>query len=267
MRHDRVVQDPGEKLLPYLMREADCSNRQAKRLLDARTVWVNGQMVWMAKHPLEPGDRIAWHDDAFHAPRGNAQLDVLHEDEQLLVIDKPAFLVSVAGKVSAETILRRERGRDAVFPVHRIDRDTTGCLIFARTREARDELLRQFAAREVDKEYEAVVQGRVPWNTRRFTSPIDGKSAVTEARALSRGRYRSHLGLRIETGRKHQIRRHLADAGHPVVGEKQHHASGAGAARQMLHAASVEITHPSRGKRLRIEAPRPRDFVDAIQAL
>ena len=157
--------------------------------------------------------------------------------------------------------------------VHRLDRDTSGCLLLARTADARDGMIPLFEAREVEKTYHVLVLGHWPRNLTRLDNPLDGLSAVSLVRVLKASHDASLLEVRIETGRTHQIRRHTAGAGFPVLGDRQYAtkevalAAARRAPRQMLHAARLAFPHPATGARVDVGAPRPDDFRDLARRL
>jgi 23S rRNA pseudouridine1911/1915/1917 synthase len=231
-------------------------------------------------------------------------LSVLYEDASLLVLDKPAGLVVHPGAGnSTGTLVNALLHHDpqlAALPragiVHRLDKDTSGCLLVARTMQAHAALVAQLAEREIHRQYEAVVVGAlVAGGT--VDAPIDrhgadrlkmavtasGRPAVTHYRL--RQRYRAHtlLQVQLETGRTHQIRVHMAHVRHPIVGDPLYGGGlrlpkGAsdtlidtlrGFRRQALHAERLAFAHPLDGREIVAEAPRPTDLqclVDALQA-
>ena len=265
----REVHRPGP-LLAFLAEAFGCSGRAAKRWLDARRVLVNGRRVWMARHPLQPGDRVEMHDAP--APGREAPLPVLYEDPDVLVVDKPAGLLS-NGSRSVESRLRTLRGEPALTAAHRLDRDTTGCLLFARSDAAREALINAFRAGRVEKDYEALVAGRADRLPREILRPIEGRSARTRVRVLRAGHRASRLRLRIDTGRTHQIRRHLVDEGCPVLGDRAYGTARSlppdlrAVPRPMLHALRLAFPHPVTGVRVEAEAPLPADFRDWLARL
>ncbi|MDI6774953.1 MAG: RluA family pseudouridine synthase [Verrucomicrobiota bacterium] len=262
--------ESGMPLVAFLAQRLRLSKKQAKALLDSRNVFVNGRRVWMAHHALETGDRVA--APLPPGPAARQSIPILFQDDHYLVADKPAGLLSNE-RDSVEVRLRAALGIRSLLAAHRLDRDTSGCLLFAKTVEALARALELFRERRIMKIYHAIVAGRVHPPERIVNTPIEGERAVTRLRVLDSSRLATHLGVKIDTGRTHQIRRHLQSIGHPVLGEK---AYGAGVKlpaefleipRQMLHARIVEFTHPFSGSRLRLEAPLPRDFRACLRRL
>lgn len=224
-------------------------------------------------------------------------IPILYEDDELLVIDKPSgIVVNRANTVSEKTIEDWVRETyhttmDRAGTVHRIDKETSGILLIAKTPEAFGELQRQFKAREVKKTYLALVHGklvpdkgeirapvgRLPWNPQRFGIVPGGKDAVTKYKVLqdivlrSKTMSYSLVELSPETGRTHQIRVHLKYINHPIVGDylyagrKTSRDDRVWAPRVMLHAWKISFTHPATGKTLAIETPVPDDMERIIQ--
>jgi tRNA pseudouridine32 synthase/23S rRNA pseudouridine746 synthase len=207
----------------------------------------------------------------FEAPE--APLALLHEDAHLLVLDKPSGLLTVPAKPPGEQDCLEARLR-AAFPeallVHRLDRDTSGVIAFARTRLAQRHLGWQFERRQVTKSYVARVAGRVAGESGRVDLPLAcdwpnrprqmvtpaGKPAVTDWEVVAREPGATRLRLAPLTGRSHQLRVHLAALGHPILGDPLY-GDPAAAARLQLHAESLGFRHPLGGAHvvLRSEAP------------
>ncbi|WP_017940395.1 MULTISPECIES: 23S rRNA pseudouridine(1911/1915/1917) synthase RluD [unclassified Thioalkalivibrio] len=229
-------------------------------------------------------------------------LDIVYEDAAVLVVNKPAGLVAhpAAGHRDGTLVnaLLHHAPELAQLPragvVHRLDKDTTGLMVVARTPEAQTALVRQLQARSVHREYRALVQGRVisgatidepigrhPVDRKRQAVTAAGKPAVTHYRVAERFPAHTLLNVRLETGRTHQIRVHMAHIRHPIVGDltyggRPRPVKGMGDAakatvaafkRQALHAARLEFEHPETGEPCAFEAPLPEDFEVLLAAL
>ena len=241
-------------------------------------------------------------DTQVHAVAQDIPLDVLYEDAHVLVIDKPAGLVVHPGAGNPEgTLVNALLHRDpalASLPragiVHRLDKDTSGVMVVARTLEAHTALVAQLSAREVHRQYLAVVVGalvsggtadaaidRHPRDRIRMAVREDGRDAVTHFRLRERFHAHTLLECRLETGRTHQIRVHMAHLKHPIVGDPLYGgplrlprgASDAlvaalrGFRRQALHAETLEFRHPASGEPVRTSAPLPEDMRQLLDAL
>jgi 23S rRNA pseudouridine1911/1915/1917 synthase len=217
---------------------------------------------------------------------------ILFEDAVLLVLDKPAGLVVHPGAGHRDDSIVQKlsfKFKDGDWPepnrpgvVHRLDRDTSGVLLLAKTPEALADLSEQFAYRKVEKVYHAIAEGtftaqsgslesflsRHPSSRTRFTVSGQGRWASTQFRVLESLMGAAYVEVRPLTGRSHQIRVHLAHMGHPVMGDTVYGALERPLARrQMLHAKSLMVTHPKTGRRIKWEAPIPADFQEVLKEL
>lgn len=263
-----VGREDEEELIAFLSARLGASRRAAKRLLDERGVFVNGRRVWMARHRLRPGDDVRLQAGIrLIAERAPA---VLLETSGALVVDKPAGRLSNEGDGSVEALMRTARNEPGLRAVHRLDRDTTGCLWLARSEADWAAAVEAFRGLRVRKVYEAIVVGRYPRASDVLDQPVDGQTARTLVERLSANERASRLRLTLETGRTHQIRKHLLAAGHPVAGDRHYGASRALdrefrlLPRQMLHAFELEAVLAD-GTPLRARAPLPPDFRSALR--
>jgi 23S rRNA pseudouridine1911/1915/1917 synthase len=218
-----------------------------------------------------------------------SDLRLVHRDEWLAVVDKPAGVVVHAGPgVKGPTLVDELQpllggGSDPVRPgiVHRLDRDTSGLMIVARSDKAHRRLAAMIKAREVRRAYRALVEGRVPSRSGTIDAPLGRDYRAPERRAV-RGRgareARTHFEVlellpadtlveaRLETGRTHQIRAHFAAIGHPVAGDPRYgHPGRHGLERQFLHSARLGFEHPFTGEEMRFESELPPDLVAALE--
>jgi len=268
------LSDHGATLIAFLAAHQQLSNHKAKALLDARRVFVNGQRIWMARHRLEPGDCVEI--QAADPPSGFtngpvvSRETVLHESSDYLIANKPAGMLA-NGPQSLEFVLRRLLGKPALTAVHRLDRDTSGCLLFAQNAEAETRIRPLFVQHRLRKMYHAIVSGFVPGPEQEITHAIDHRSARTLVRTLDANKRASHLWIELETGRTHQIRRHLVAIGHPLLGDQQYATRREVSPqertirRQMLHAYELAFRHPVTGKPVHAKAPLPNDFTACLR--
>jgi 23S rRNA pseudouridine1911/1915/1917 synthase len=260
-----------EELVAFLAHRLHTSKKGARRLLDARVVFVNEQRVWMARHVLRTGDQVEVHAPAFTSDVEQS-ISILFEDDTCIVANKPAGILS-NGPDSLEERLKSQTRCATLEAVHRMDRDTSGCLLFARHPDAKAAIVELFESHRVTKTYHAIVSGQVPADMREITAPIDGKTAITRLTILSANRIASHLKLSIETGRTHQIRKHMVLIRHPVLGDKvystniQPRPELRRIPRQMLHATSLTFRHPVTGELVRAKAPFPSDYAGCLKML
>jgi 23S rRNA pseudouridine1911/1915/1917 synthase len=280
-----TVEAPAE-LLAYLFAEwPDLKKKQIRTWLKFQAITVNGRPVSQFDHPLVPGDVVAVRSDRFAIPKTvlSSGMKVLFEDATLIVIDKPENLLSVASAAEDEKTayfqltdyLRqgRDNARERIWIVHRLDRETSGLMVFAKTPEAKATL--QGAWEQVTKRYEAVVEGRLPNAEGVFESDLDERNpfkvysappsdftrhAITRYRVLGQNRKLSLVELELETGRRHQIRVQLADVGCPIVGDEKYGARTNPAHRLGLHATGLRFTHPATQQEMSFDSPLPKDL-------
>ena len=271
--------DSGKSLLDYLATRLGLSRRAAKAIIDGRSVWVNRRCVWIAHHALKTGDVVEVPkglgglkgSNGVKGPKGphetKAHVRVLVELKDFVVADKPAGLLSNGGAGSVEAILREQLGEPNLQAVHRLDRDTSGCLLFARSYAAYLAAVEVFKTHRVRKEYRAIVAGKFPYVHQRIDAPLDGQPAVSHVLREVAGPDASFLKVRIDTGRTNQIRRHLASVRFPIVGDRTFGLKHArdprlmAVPRQMLHAAALELPDPViKGGTIKAHSPLPADF-------
>ena len=189
------------------------------------------------------------------------------ENEHYLVCDKPAGLVSCDDPKSVESILREQEKIPTLEAVHRLDRDTTGCLMFAKRHAALEAAIEMFRTHKVSKVYHAVVVGAFKFAHRLVDTPIDGQEAVSRVTREASSSDASFLRVAIETGRTNQIRRHLASIRFPIMGDRVFGLKNARdprlmrVPRQMLHASTLTLPDPLSPKdRISVHSPLPADF-------
>jgi len=283
-----VVQQDG-KLLAWLLEELrPMSRTSVKQLLAQGCISVNDEPTTQFDHPLKPNDRVLiTREGKGPTTRKPEGLPIVYKDDALIVIDKPEGLLSVATEIerrdtafallNAELTAKQE-GRP--FVVHRLDRDTSGLILFARDVEVRDRLQANWEG--VTKTYLAVAEGtpNPPEGMVRnyLTEGRDlrvrasevqregSKHAVTRYKVLeTRGPY-SLLEVVLKTGRKHQIRVHLAGLGCPVIGDEGYGAKTNPVRRLGLHAWKLEFDHPVTGQRLELESPLPKNLKRVVSS-
>ncbi|HEU4774030.1 MAG TPA: 23S rRNA pseudouridine(1911/1915/1917) synthase RluD [Lysobacter sp.] len=267
-------------------------------------VLLDGNVV-RPRDPVRGGETVALHaipDVQTHSEPEDIPLDVLFEDEHVIVIDKPAGLVVHPGAGNPDgtlvnALLHRHPELNALPRagiVHRLDKDTSGVMVVARSLVAHTALVDQLSSREVHRQYLAVVSGalvsggtaiapidRHPRDRVRMAVREDGRDAITHYRLRERFRAHTLLECRLETGRTHQIRVHMAHLKHPIIGDSLYGGSlklprGAndalvaalkGFKRQALHAETLEFVHPVSGEPVRCSAPMPADMQALVKAL
>jgi 23S rRNA pseudouridine1911/1915/1917 synthase len=210
-------------------------------------------------------------------------LEVLYEDASVVVVNKPAGLLTIATEKektrTAYAVLRAylnaRKRPEKLFIVHRLDREASGLLVFAKTSESKEALQSQFKDHSAGRRYVAAVEGRVKQNEiviqtylaenaayRVYSTPNkkNGKLAVTHVKVLKRKSNTSFVEVRLQTGRKHQIRVHLSEQGHPIIGDKVYGSRSNPIRRLALHGVQLEFKHPVSGEHLIFRSVHPKEF-------
>jgi 23S rRNA pseudouridine1911/1915/1917 synthase len=287
----QTVTEP-QALQPFLFTAwPEVKRTKVKQWLKYGAVHVNDKVVTKHDHALAAGDRVsilptkAPPPPTDDLPEGVA---VLYEDDAIIVIHKPPHLLTMATDSEKErtaysflnTYLRdsAHSGRARVWIVHRLDRETSGVLLFAKTEEAKEFL--QTHWQDFEKRYLALVEGAPPANSGTLRGYIDesqphrvfvrngpgpgAREAITHYRVLRHGMGRTLVELTLETGRRHQIRLQLAEIGCPVVGDTKYEAKSNPVRRLALHSAHLRIDHPETGKSMTFESPLPPELAKLL---
>ncbi len=282
---DCFITENESGLLEFLLARIAGKNRNTiKAVLRDRQVSVDGRAVTQFDHPLQRGQevRVRWQKIPLNQLWQGIQ--IVFEDRDLIVIDKPAGLLTVATDTekrrTAYSILsayvKQGDPDNKIFVVHRIDRETSGLLLFAKSAAIQDALQGTWMSTITERVYVAVIKGLIEpaegtitsWLTESSAfkvysskNPGQGKKAITHYQTIASSRDYALLKVSLETGRKHQIRVHMADAGHPVVGDKKYGSTDNPLKRLGLHAQVLAFIHPVDNSPCRFETPVPRQFL------
>lgn len=286
---DHVVgpEASGERLDVWLARFAG-SRAAAQRLIDAGLVLVDGE-ARPKRHAVSAGERVTVAEvpEAAAPAVPDAQFAVVYEDEHLLIVDKPAGVVvhparghraGTLAQALAGRVAGGDPGREGI--VHRLDRDTSGLLVVARSEPVHAALKAALRAREITREYLALVEGRPAARAGTIEAPLgrdrrvrtristdtdEPRAAITHFETEATFPHHTLLRVRLETGRTHQIRAHLKAIGHPVAGDPEYgHRGELGLPRQFLHAERLAFTHPVTGAAIEERSPLPPDLETAL---
>jgi RluA family pseudouridine synthase len=263
----------------------DISRRQARRLVDSGSVFVDGKRLQVCSRPVRAGSVLEVH---LAPPRESPDVRVILADESIVVVDKPAGTPTEATREGAAGTLAhalsdklREAGQDTTFlhAANRLDTDTTGVVLFARSNESARSLAAQLHGQTAVRRYLAVVAGDPKWLRARLDQPLgkakdgsgkvvadaEGAPCLTLATVVARGPDGALVHCAPLTGRTHQLRVHLANTGHPLVGDKKYGRPLRGVPHLGLHALSIAFAHPARPDDglLRVSAPLPPEFLEA----
>lgn len=287
--------DGGARLDVFLTDETDLSRSHIKKLIDGGKVTIGGITAFKAGQTVKTGDEVAFEDEVEtdEVIPQDIPLEVVYEDDEIAVINKQRGLVvhPGAGNKSGTLVnalmyrygdkLSTAYGRVRAGIVHRLDKDTTGLLVVAKTDRAHAALGKQFAEHTVKKLYRAVADGCFARDSGVIDAPIgrdkknrlkmavtpDGRKAVTKYEVLQRFKSCAYVQYELCTGRTHQIRVHSAYIKHPIACDKLYGGSKLGAAGQLLHSASLSFDHPTSGKRMTFDADEPSDFAEILDRL
>ncbi len=271
----------------------ELSRRAAREAVRSGRVDVDGKACDEPGQEVSPDAQLRFHADRPLRRHVKTRLVVLYEDDDVLIVDKPAGLLSVPTEAREKDTLwsralhylqHRYGGRPHAGIVHRLDKETSGALVFARNRAAHHALQDRFRTHAIDREYVALVEG-IPADSGTFDADLvrepglrrsiarpgqEGRRAVTRYRTVENLGNAALVSIRPETGRTHQIRVHFSAGGHPILGDRVYGRPGTGAKaapRQMLHARRLGFPHPKTGENVSAEAPLPDDFEKVLSLL
>jgi 23S rRNA pseudouridine1911/1915/1917 synthase len=281
-----VEDNEGDRLDVFLTRKFPESSRSyIQRLINSGDVKLNGSAT-SSSHSVKIGEQVSlvFHEKISEAVAQDIPLNIIHEDRDILIINKPAGLVvhPACGHESGtlvNAILGYSKGKFQPLLVHRLDKDTSGVMIVAKNERARTSIVKQFQKRVVKKTYLLIAEGRI--NEKKgsidaplgrslqdrkkiVVGPLSKKESVTEFEVIERTANYTLVKAHPLTGRTHQIRSHFAYIGHPIVGDETYGGriviDNKKFKRQMLHAYTISFTHPSLHKTISFQAPVPGDM-------
>lgn len=264
------------------------SRNNIKSLLARGQVSIDGKIVRQYNHRLEPGQEVVVDRSPNWGREVGGGLKVLFEDQHLLVVDKPAGLLTIASDTEKERtayhqlteFVREKNPANRIFIVHRLDRDTSGVMVFAKHEEVKRLFQDNWKDLMTERVYIAVVEGRIDkdgdtvrsWLLETKTKLVyssagrgDGLEAITHYRVLQTSPKYSLLEVHLETGRKNQIRVHMHDIGHPITGDKKYGAQTDPLRRLALHARVLAFRHPLSGEPMRFETEIPSPFAALLR--
>lgn len=272
------------ELMVFLMGQLPGKSRsKIKFMLSGKRVSVDGHPVSQFNHPLKPGQKVELGQPAKPRAQVPREFSIVYEDNDIIIIDKQAGLLSIATqsekRATAYSLLsdyvKRQNRENKVFVVHRLDRETSGILMFARSEEVKVLLQTTWNESILKRTYLAVVEGGAEKPEGKITSYLfEGKSfkvhtspdatkgqiAVTRYKTIKRNKGYSLMEVNLETGRKNQIRVHMEELGCSVAGDKKYGAVSNPLKRLGLHARQLAFVHPVTGKNMNFESPMPKEF-------
>jgi 23S rRNA pseudouridine1911/1915/1917 synthase len=283
-RETHMVVTEQIELMKFLLEKlAGKGRNQIKGILARGQISVEGKKTTQYNHLLEIGQTVAISWSLVENEKPISGLKILFEDEDLIVINKEAGLLSIASeKEKSETAyhllmehVRRKHPKNRVFVVHRLDRDTSGVMMYAKSKEVQQSLQNSWKESVQDRRYVALVEGAVQkpdgtitsWLTESKTlkmysspTPNGGQKAVTHYKVLQKNKNYSLLEIQLETGRKNQIRVHMQELGHSIVGDKKYGSTQNPIGRMGLHALGITFRHPTTDQLMNFETDIPGKF-------
>lgn len=273
-----------DELLSFLLQHVKSGRNAVKSMLSRGQISVGNEIVTQYNHALVPGQVVSVSKEGVSEAAPMAGLTILHEDDDIIVIRKDAGLLSIAAGKSDELTayrqltehVRRTDSRNRIFVVHRLDRDTSGVMMFAKSEEVQQKLQNNWKDQVQERIYVALVEGKVAKEAGTISSwlkesktlkmyssprPGDGQHAITHYKRLQSNREFSLLEVRLETGRKNQIRVHMEELGHPIAGDKKYGARTRTLGRLGLHARVLSFIHPTTDELMKFETDIPKPFL------
>lgn len=272
-------------LMTFLMAQMPNKSRnKIKSLLGNKQVLVDGQVVSQFNHPLTSGQKVEISKERIQKEQKFKEYTIVFEDDDLIVIEKQAGLLSIATEIekraTAYSLLsnhvKKQDISNKIYIVHRLDRETSGLMLFAKSEVVKHHLQETWNDTIIERSYIAVVEGAVEKSEGVITSYLvegktfkvhssqdskRGKKAVTHYTTLKKNKDYSLLKVNLETGRKNQIRVHMQDIGHSIVGDKKYGATSSPLKRLGLHAQQLSFIHPTTGEKLNFETNILRTFM------
>lgn len=284
-----TVDTDGQQLLLFLLEAMPHRKRTAvKNLLSHNQIAVNGTPTKQFDTPLSAGDEIKVNLTREFKVFYHRRLKLVYEDDDIIVVNKGYGLLSMGtDKIkegTAYSILREyvkwHDPRNKIFIVHRLDRDTSGLMVFAKNTEAKDRLQHNWNNMVLDRKYLAVVEGKVEpedgevrsylaenskYEVYSTNNPSEGQLAVTRYKTLASGNGYTLLEVSLDTGRKNQIRVHMKDLGNPIAGDRRYGAKTSPIHRMALHAQTLRFVHPITRKEMSFTTPIPSSFAGMVK--
>lgn len=266
----------------------DLSGNRVNGLLHRGQVKLRGEVTTQFDAPVNEGDAVAINFTRPYTVLRHPRLQLVYEDEYVVVVNKGYGLLSVSRSAAkpettayniVKNYLKECDSRQKVFIVHRLDRETSGLMMFAKTPEAKEAMQHNWNNMVLERKYVAVVEGNVENDEGVIRSylgetsahevfstqdPQQGKLAVTRYKVLARGQGRSLVEYSLDTGRKNQIRVHSRELGHPIVGDRRYGASQSPIGRLCLHARTLRFVHPQSRNDMNFQLPVPAKFLKLV---
>lgn len=275
-----------DELMKFLLVQLPHKSRNdIKSLLAHRQISVDNEVITQFNHPLLSGQQVVVNWAKVLIEEQPAGLNIVFEDPYIIIIEKQAGLLSIATATEKEQTaysilsdhVKKRDPKNKIFVLHRLDRETSGVMMFAKSEMIQQALQKAWKEAVLERTYIVVVEGAVPNEQGTITSwlteskafimysshtPNNGQKAITHYRVLKKNKHYSLLEVKLETGRKNQIRVHMKDIGHSVIGDKKYGATKHPIGRLGLHAQVLAFKHPTTGEVVRYESEIPKVFLN-----
>jgi len=289
-RKTRLEVTESIELMKFLMMKfPEKSRKDIKSLLAHRQISVGSEITSKFDYPLQEGQQVVVNWNKVLIEKQPEGLNIVYEDPYLILIEKQAGLLSIATdsekEQTAYSILsdhvKKRDPKNKIFVLHRLDRETSGVMMFAKSEKIQQMMQKSWKETVLERTYVAVVEGSVNKEQGTITSwlteskafimyssrtPNDGQKAITHYKVLKKNKHYSLLEVNLETGRKNQIRVHMKDIGHSVIGDKKYGSTKQPIARLGLHARVLAFKHPISGEEVRYEASIPKEFLNLFKS-
>ena len=288
-----VEENEGLRIDRYLASELDISRSKIQKLIEEEKVFVNGKVV-PSSYAVKINDKIEVQDDLDYNIKVEAEdipIDIVYEDDDLLIINKESGMVVhpapghyhgtlVNALLYLYPLNSGEKERPGI--VHRLDKDTSGLMVVAKNEWTHEKLSEMISTKLVERKYLAIVQGVIKHDTGEIDAPIGrdshnrqkmavtdvhGKDAITHFKVLEKLNNSTYIECKLDTGRTHQIRVHMAYIGHPVLNDPLYGRGNCSEFGQMLHSYSIRFNHPRTNKELFFTVDPPKEFKDKLEEL
>ncbi|MCC8114323.1 MAG: RluA family pseudouridine synthase [Bacteroidales bacterium] len=280
---DLPVDEPRPLMVHLMEKLPMCKRATIKDYLRHNQVMVNNVVTRQFDQPVKPGDDVKVNQSREFQVFHHKRMKLFYEDDDILVVYKGYGLLSMATDKKKEgtaysimrEYLKKKDPRNKLFIVHRLDQNTSGLMMFAKTQEAKENMQHNWNNMVIERKYIAVVEGYIEQDEGEVRSyltensqhevystqdPEAGKLAVTRYKVLKRGKGRTMVEVTLDTGRKNQIRVHMKDLGHPIVGDRRYGAKPSPIERMALHAQTLRFVHPITRKDMNFSSAIPQAF-------
>ncbi len=282
-----------ERIDKYLALKLDLSRSKVQKLIDEEKILVNNKVI-SSNYKVKENDSIEVKEEdldfSIDVLKENIPLDIVYEDEYLIIINKESGMVThpapgnYTGTLVNALLYKFDIEGEGIRPgiVHRLDKDTSGLMVVAKTEKVHELLSEMIKAKKVERHYLALVEGVINHETGTIDAPIgrdinnrqkmavtdiNGKDSITHFKVLERFKDKTLIECMLETGRTHQIRVHMAYINHPVVNDPLYNKKKSDAFGQMLHSKSIKFNHPITKKELYFEVDPPKEFLDKLEEI